>query len=32
VVPKWSPEGAVDPALKRRLARMELTANRVWTV
>lgn len=32
VVPKWSPEGAVDPALKRRLSRMELTVNHVWTV
>ena len=32
VVPKWAPRGAVDPVLKRRLARMELTANRVWTV
>jgi hypothetical protein len=32
VVPKWSEAGAVDPLLKRRLARLELTANRVWTV
>jgi len=32
VVPKWSTRGAIDPILKRRLARMELTANRVWTV
>jgi len=32
VVPKWSTNGPVDPALKRRLARMELTANHVWTV
>jgi hypothetical protein len=32
VVPKWATSGAVDPALKRRLARLELTANRVWTV
>ena len=32
VVPKWSAIGPVDPALKRRLARMELTANRVWLV
>ena len=32
VVPKWASRGAVDPVLKRRLARMELTANRVWTV
>lgn len=33
VVPKWArTRGAIDPVLKRRLARMELTANRVWTV
>ncbi|MBM7119345.1 hypothetical protein [Archangium primigenium] len=33
VVPKWSAtRGAIDPVLKRRLARMELVANRVWTV
>jgi hypothetical protein len=32
VVPKWAANGPVDPGLKRRLARMELTANRVWTV
>lgn len=32
VVPKWAPTGPVDAALKRRLARMELTVNRVWTV
>jgi hypothetical protein len=32
VVPKWSPIGPVDSTLKRRLARMELTVNRVWTV
>ena len=32
VVPKWASSGAVDPVLKRRLARMELTPNRVWTV
>jgi hypothetical protein len=32
VIPKWAPRGAVDQVLKRRLARMELTANRVWTV
>jgi hypothetical protein len=32
VVPKWTPVGAVDPLLKRRLARLDLTANRVWTV
>jgi hypothetical protein len=32
VVPKWSQAGAIDPVLKRRLARLELIANRVWTV
>lgn len=32
VVPKWSPIGPVDQVLKRRLARMELTINRVWMV
>ena len=32
VVPKWTPQGAIDQALRRRLARMELVANRVWTV
>lgn len=32
VVPKWAPSGPVDQPLKRRLARLELTANRVWTV
>ena len=32
VVPKWARSGPIDPVLKRRLARMELTANRVWTV
>jgi hypothetical protein len=32
VVPKWHPNGAIDPVLRRRLARMELTPNRVWTV
>lgn len=32
VVPKWSHAGAIDPVLKRRLARLELVANRVWTV
>ena len=32
VVPKWSHMGAIDPVLKRRLARLELVANRVWTV
>jgi hypothetical protein len=32
VVPRWSADGAIDPALKRRLSRMDLTVNRVWTV
>ncbi len=32
VVPKWHPSGPLDPRLRRRLARMELTANRIWTV
>lgn len=32
VVPKWTPQGAIDQPLRRRLARMELVANRVWTV
>jgi hypothetical protein len=32
VVPKWGNTGAVDPILKRRLARMDLVPNRVWTV
>lgn len=32
VVPKWAPDGPIDPALKRRLARMEVMVNRVWTV
>ena len=32
VVPKWADTGAVDPVLKKRLARMDLVANRVWTV
>jgi hypothetical protein len=32
VVPKWTPQGAIDQSLRRRLARMELVANRVWTV
>jgi len=32
VVPKWSHMGAIEPVLKRRLARLELTVNRVWTV
>jgi hypothetical protein len=32
VVPKWASSGPVDSVLRRRLARMELTPNRVWTV
>ena len=32
VVPKWSKNGATDTALKRRLARLELTPSRVWAV
>jgi len=32
VVPKWTEAGAIDPALKRRLARLDLTANHIWTV
>ena len=32
VVPKWASTGPVDSVLRRRLARMELTPNRVWTV
>lgn len=32
VVPKWSTVGPVDQGLKRRLARMELTVNRIWMV
>ena len=32
VVPKWTQQGAIDQSLRRRLARMELVANRVWTV
>jgi hypothetical protein len=32
VCPKWTRQGAVDSTLKRRLTRMELTPNRVWTV
>ncbi len=31
VVPKWTGQGAVEPALRKRLGRMDLTANRVWT-
>jgi hypothetical protein len=31
-VPKWHATGAIDPLLRRRLNRMELTANRVWTL
>jgi hypothetical protein len=32
VVPKWATSGPVDAVLRRRLARMELLANHVWTV
>jgi hypothetical protein len=32
VVPKWASSGPIDPLLKRRLSRMELIPNRVWTV
>ncbi len=32
VVPKWAPQGPIDPVLRRRLARLELPFNRVWTV
>jgi hypothetical protein len=32
VIPKWSHQGAVDAILRRRLQRMDLTPNRVWTV
>lgn len=32
VVPKWTNVGAIDPVLKRRLQRLELTVNSVWTV
>jgi hypothetical protein len=32
VVPKWSSVGSVDPLLRKRLARMELIINRLWTV
>lgn len=32
VVPKWHPRGPLDSLLRRRLARMELTPNRIWSV
>lgn len=32
VVPKWAAGGPIDPILRRRLQRMDLTFNRVWTV
>lgn len=32
VVPKWSRVGAVDTTLRRRLGRLDLPFNRVWTV
>src|SRR5687768_465025 len=32
VIPKWSGNGCIDPTLRRRLSRMELTPNRIWLV
>ncbi|MFZ5468088.1 MAG: hypothetical protein ACOZIN_01515 [Myxococcota bacterium] len=32
VIPKWHPNGALDPLLRRRLSRMDLVPNRVWNV
>lgn len=32
VVPKWHATGAVDAVLRRRLGRLDLPFNRVWTV
>ncbi|MEN9798150.1 MAG: hypothetical protein RL653_1846 [Pseudomonadota bacterium] len=32
VVPRWTQNGPVEQALRRRLSRMELPASRVWTV
>jgi hypothetical protein len=32
VTPKWHPNKAIDPLLRRRLSRMELTPNRIWNV
>lgn len=32
VVPKWDARGSVDAALRRRLQRLDLPFNRVWTV
>lgn len=32
VVPKWSAAGSIEPILRRRLARLDLPFNRVWTV
>lgn len=32
VVPKWAHNGSVDALLRRRLQRMDLPFNRVWTV
>jgi hypothetical protein len=32
VVPKWSAIGSVDPSLRKKLQRMDLTPNRVWSV
>lgn len=32
VVPKWCDVGAIEPVLRRRLGRLDLPFNRVWTV
>lgn len=32
VIPRWCEAGIIDPILKRRLQRMELVSNRIWTV
>ncbi len=32
VVPKWSVVGSIEPLLRRRLTRLDLPFNRVWTV
>jgi hypothetical protein len=31
-VPKWHSTGAIEPLLRRRLNRLELSVNRVWTL
>jgi hypothetical protein len=31
-VPRWDSQGPIEPMLRRRLARMDLTINRVWAV